>query len=50
MIAFISICIISLLIYLVIKNKKDEKDVIRYFNETDMSEEPDPKEMLKKDL
>ena len=49
-IAIISICIISIVIYLIIRNKKDEKDVIRYFNETEMSEEPDTKEMMEKDL
>jgi hypothetical protein len=48
-IAVFSVCIIAFVIYLILRNRKDEKEVITFFNETEIDEEPEPKEMQEKD-
>jgi uncharacterized ion transporter superfamily protein YfcC len=43
-----SIFVIAFLIYLVTRNKKDEKEMIDYLNETEMDEESQEEEMNNK--
>jgi len=38
-IAVLAICAVALVIYLIIRNQKDEKEFIKHLNETEMDEE-----------
>ena len=43
-IAIFFVCISALIIYLIIRNKKDKDEVVKFLNETEIEEEPQPKE------
>jgi len=43
-IAAVIVFAIALIIYLIIRNKKDKDKVVKFFNETEIEEDPIPKD------
>ena len=42
--AVVLVCAIALILYLIIRNQKDKEEVIKFLNETEIEDDPKPKE------
>ena len=43
-IAVVLVSAVALILYLIIRNQKDKEEVIKFLNETEIEDEPEPKE------